>query len=91
MEKTTLRIRDKATALLQTGGRDNKNIDQIFTIIFPTIPSEAGPEKSPGVMGLLTDPNSGGKGANKLVKLITDYHRPLSWLSYVAGLVFLLG
>ena len=42
-------------------------------------------------MGLLTDPNSGGKGANKLVKLITDYHRPLSWLSYVAGLVFLLG
>ena len=41
-------------------------------------------------MGLLTDPNSGGKGANKLVKVISDHHRALACLSYLAGLVFLL-
>ena len=41
-------------------------------------------------MGLLTDPNSAGKGSNKLVQIISDYHRPLSWLSYCGGLVFLL-
>ena len=70
-----------------------KILIRFFTIRFTTIPSEPEPgaENSTGVMGLLTDPNSGGKGTNKLVKLITDYHRPLSWLSYVAGLVFLLG
>merc|ERR550517_881752 len=41
-------------------------------------------------MGLLTDPNSGGKGANKLVKVISDHHRVLACISYLAGLVFLL-
>jgi len=39
-------------------------------------------------MGILTDPNS--KGRNKLGSLLTKYYAPLSWLSYVAGLVFLL-
>ena len=70
-----------------------KILIRFSTIRFTTITreSEPGPENNPNVMGLLTDPNSGGKGANKVVKLITDYHRPLSWLSYVAGLVFLLG
>ena len=70
-----------------------KILIRFSTIRFTTIvrESEPGPENNPDVMGLLTDPNSGGKGANKVVKLITDYHRPLSWLSYVAGLVFLLG
>ena len=70
-----------------------KILIRFSTIRFTTIAreSETGPGNNPDVMGLLTDPNSGGKGANKLVKLITDYHRPLSWLSYVAGLVFLLG
>ena len=42
-------------------------------------------------MGLLTDPNSGGGNASKLVSLVINYHRLLSWLLYVAGLVFLLG
>ena len=70
-----------------------KILIRFSTIRFTTIvrESEPGPENNPDVMGLLTDPNSGGKGANKVVKLITDYHRPLSWLSYVAGLIFLLG
>jgi len=39
-------------------------------------------------MGILTDPNS--KGRNKLGSLLTKYYAPLSWLSYVAGLIFLL-
>ena len=70
-----------------------KILIRFSTIRFTTITreSEPGPGNNPDAMGLLTDPNSGGKGANKVVKLITDYHRPLSWLSYVAGLVFLLG
>ena len=42
-------------------------------------------------MGLLTDPNSGGGNASRLVSLVINYHRPLSWFLYVAGLVFLLG
>jgi len=39
-------------------------------------------------MGILTDPNS--KGRNKLGSLLTKYYAPLSWVSYVAGLIFLL-
>jgi len=39
-------------------------------------------------MGILTDPNS--KGRNKLGSLLTKYYAPLSWLSYLAGLIFLL-
>ena len=41
-------------------------------------------------MGLLTDPNSGGGNASRLVSLIVSHHRKLSWLLYIAGLVFLL-
>jgi len=39
-------------------------------------------------MGILTDPNS--KGRNKLGSLLTKYYAPLSWVSYLAGLIFLL-
>ena len=39
-------------------------------------------------MGILTDPNS--KGRTKIGLLLTKYYQPLSWLSYLAGLVFLL-
>jgi len=39
-------------------------------------------------MGILTDPNS--KGRTKLGSLLTKYYKPLSWVSYLAGLVFLL-
>ena len=39
-------------------------------------------------MGILTDPNS--KGRNKLGSLLTKYYAPLSWVSYIAGLIFLL-
>ena len=41
-------------------------------------------------MGLLTDPNSGGGNASRLVSLIVSHHKKLSWLLYLAGLVFLL-
>jgi len=41
-------------------------------------------------MGLLTDPNSGGGKASRLVSLVVSHHRLLSWILYVAGLVFLL-
>eukprot|EP00092_Neocalanus_flemingeri_P071307 GFUD01087632.1.p1 GENE.GFUD01087632.1~~GFUD01087632.1.p1 ORF type:complete len:650 (-),score=226.04 GFUD01087632.1:40-1989(-) len=39
-------------------------------------------------MGILTDPNS--KGRTKLAVLLTKYYKPLSWLAYLSGLVFLL-
>ena len=39
-------------------------------------------------MGLLTDPNSGG--VNRPLQMITEHHKLVSWLLYVAGLVFLL-
>ena len=42
-------------------------------------------------MGLLTDPNTGGGGASKLVTLVTSHHTKLSWLLYIAGVAFLLG
>ena len=42
-------------------------------------------------MGLLTDPNSGGGKASRIVSLVVSHHKLLSWILYVAGLVFLLG
>jgi len=39
-------------------------------------------------MGILTDPNS--KGRTKLGSILTKYYVSLSWVSYLAGLVFLL-
>ena len=42
-------------------------------------------------MGLLTDPNTGGGGASKVVTLVTSHHTKLSWLLYIAGVAFLLG
>ena len=39
-------------------------------------------------MGLLTDPNSGG--VNRPLQMISEHHKLVSWLLYVAGLVFLL-